>query len=65
VAFSAGIHYCLGANLARIEAAIALEARFSRVPDLALAGAPRRRATRVLRGFDALPARAGARHAAV
>src|SRR5919112_672983 len=55
VSFSSGIHYCLGAGLARMEGEIGLRALFRRFPDLALAGVPRRRATRLLRGYDALP----------
>ncbi|MER5766336.1 cytochrome P450 [Streptomyces sp. NPDC001985] len=37
LAFGYGIHYCLGAPLARLEAAIALPALFDRFPDIALA----------------------------
>jgi len=55
VAFSSGIHYCLGAGLARMEGEVGLRALFDRFPDLALDGAPRRRPTRVLRGYDAMP----------
>ncbi|KAA9154927.1 cytochrome P450 [Amycolatopsis acidicola] len=55
LAFSAGIHYCLGASLARLEAGIALRALFERFPGLSAAGAPTRRGTRVLRGYQALP----------
>jgi cytochrome P450 len=40
LAFGHGIHHCLGAPLARLEAAIALPALFSRFPDLALAVPP-------------------------
>ncbi|MGI8307117.1 cytochrome P450 family protein [Saccharopolyspora hattusasensis] len=40
LAFGHGVHYCLGAPLARLEAAIALPALFTRFPDLALAVAP-------------------------
>ncbi|MGV9880224.1 cytochrome P450 family protein [Streptomyces sp. NPDC003006] len=40
VGFGHGIHYCLGAALARQEAEIALSALFSRFPDLALEGEP-------------------------
>jgi cytochrome P450 len=57
LAFSSGIHYCLGAGLARMEGEVGLRALFGRFPDLAFAGTPRRRATRVLRGYDAMPAR--------
>jgi len=37
VAFGTGIHFCLGHQLARIEARCALEALFRRWPQLALA----------------------------
>ncbi|MBO2449717.1 cytochrome P450 [Actinomadura barringtoniae] len=40
MAFGYGVHYCLGAPLARLEAAIALPALFTRFPDLALAVKP-------------------------
>jgi hypothetical protein len=57
LAFSAGIHYCLGAQLATLEATTALEALFDRFPDLATGGAPVRRGNRVLRGFEHFPMR--------
>ena len=57
VAFSSGIHYCLGAGLARMEGEVGLRALFERFPDLALAGTPHRRATRVLRGYETMPVR--------
>ncbi|HEY4458510.1 MAG TPA: cytochrome P450 [Pseudonocardiaceae bacterium] len=57
LAFSAGIHFCLGAQLAKLEASIALEALFDRFPDLATNGTPVRRGNRVLRGFEHLPVR--------
>jgi cytochrome P450 len=60
VAFSQGIHYCLGAGLARMEGEIGLRALFERFPDLALAAPPHRRPTRLLRGFDAMPVTLGA-----
>jgi cytochrome P450 len=40
LAFGYGVHHCLGAPLARLEAAIALPALFGRYPDLALAVDP-------------------------
>ena len=57
IAFSSGIHYCLGAALARMEGEVGLRALFERFPELALDGPPHRRPTRVLRGYDAMPAR--------
>ena len=57
LAFSAGVHYCLGAGLARIEAAVALRALFTRYPGLALAGKPRRRHSRNINGMLHLPVR--------
>ncbi|MDP3891869.1 cytochrome P450 [Nocardioides sp.] len=55
LAFSAGGHFCLGAGLARLEATVALRALYERFPDLTPAGAPTRRPTRVLRGFERQP----------
>ena len=60
LSFSQGIHYCLGAGLARMEGEIGLRALFGRFPDLALAGPPHRRPTRLLRGYDAMPVTLGA-----
>jgi cytochrome P450 len=40
LAFGHGVHYCLGAPLARMEAAIALPALFARFPGLSLAASP-------------------------
>jgi len=57
LAFSSGIHYCVGAALARLEGEIGLRALFRRFPHLTLADAPHRRPTRVLRGYDAIPVR--------
>ena len=55
LAFSSGIHYCIGAALARLEGEIGLQALFRRFPALSLAGRPHRRPTRVLRGYDMIP----------
>lgn len=55
LAFSSGIHFCVGAALARVEGEVGLQALFRRFPDLAPAGVPHRRPTRVLRGYDAIP----------
>lgn len=40
VAFGHGAHFCLGAQLARLEAEVALPALFDRFPDMSLAVAP-------------------------
>ena len=55
LSFSSGAHFCLGAALARMEGEVGLRALFDRFPDLALAGPPRRRTTRVLRGYATMP----------
>jgi cytochrome P450 len=50
LAFSAGIHYCLGAPLARLEATVAVERLVQRFPALQRAGRLRRRNGTVIRG---------------
>jgi cytochrome P450 len=55
LAFSAGIHYCLGAPLARLVGAVVFEAMAERLPDLRQAGRPERRAGRTIRGPLRLP----------
>jgi cytochrome P450 len=57
LAFSAGIHYCVGAGLARLGAVIGLRSLADRFPDLRVSGAPVRRDLRTLRGFEHLPVR--------
>jgi cytochrome P450 len=61
LAFSLGMHHCLGAALARIEGRIAVEELTSRYPGLELAGPPVRRPLIVTRGFETVPVRARAR----
>ncbi|GAA2815086.1 cytochrome P450 [Crossiella cryophila] len=53
--FGAGIHYCLGAPLARVEVTAILDALRRRLPELALAGEPERRSEFVIRGLHTLP----------
>ena len=53
--FSSGIHYCLGAPLARLEGACALRALAERWPDLTLLPGARRRTGTTIRGFASLP----------
>ncbi|MDE9366663.1 cytochrome P450 [Luteipulveratus sp. YIM 133132] len=55
LALSSGVHYCVGAGLARLETAIALEMLYDRYPDLRVASPGVRRPTRVLRGYESLP----------
>jgi len=57
VSFSAGRHYCLGAALARMEGEIGLRTLLERFPDLRLEPGATRRPTRILRGYERLPAR--------
>jgi cytochrome P450 len=60
LAFSSGIHYCVGQPLARLEATIALRMLAERMPGLTLAGAIRRRNTTTIRGPIQVPVTAGA-----
>jgi cytochrome P450 len=55
LAFSGGAHYCLGAGLARLEAAVGLRTLAERFPALRVAGTPVRRELQTLRGFEHLP----------
>ena len=58
LSFGGGIHFCLGAQLARIEAEIAISTLLRRIPNLRLDDAenPEWRPTFVLRGLKRLPA---------
>jgi cytochrome P450 len=58
LSFGGGIHFCLGAQLARIEAEIAITTLLRRIPELRLDDAdnPEWRPTFVLRGLKRLPA---------
>lgn len=62
IAFGFGVHYCLGAPLARLEAQVAFRALLARCPNMTLAVAPetlRWRGAPALRGLTRLPLRLG------
>ncbi|MET8609352.1 cytochrome P450 [Streptomyces misionensis] len=54
ISFSAGIHYCIGAPLARIELAASMTALLRQAPTLALAAEPSRKPNFVIRGLEGL-----------
>ena len=55
LAFAAGVHYCLGASLAKLEASTAIGSLIRRFPVLELAGEPRWRDRLTIRGVEHLP----------
>lgn len=60
LAFSAGVHFCVGAGLARVQARLMLRELFGRFPGMVHAGPVRRRPSRNIRGVINLPVRTGA-----
>jgi cytochrome P450 len=54
IGFGAGIHFCLGAPLARLEMSVSLPALWERFPSMELAGKAVRRPTFVLRGYESV-----------
>ena len=59
VSFGAGIHFCVGAPLARLELAVALPILFARLPGLRFAEPPRYRDAFHFHGLEALKVRWG------
>lgn len=56
--FGHGVHFCLGSNLARLEARYAIQALVQRFPNMKLAtDAPVFRPNMILRGLESLPVR--------
>ncbi len=58
LAFGRGIHYCLGAPLARMEGQIAINTLLRRMPELRLKGSPESLTWRwdpPMRGLEGLP----------
>jgi cytochrome P450 len=62
VAFGWGIHYCIGAPLARLETRLTFERILDRMDDIELAGPAQRNESFVLRGLTSLPLRWTPRH---
>lgn len=52
--FGSGIHFCIGAPLARLEMRVALKVLFERLPQLSLAGTPRYRDAYHFHGLERL-----------
>ncbi len=57
LAFGIGEHFCLGANLARLEIRLIFEEMLRRLPDLEFAGPVRRLRSNFINGIKAMPVR--------
>ena len=58
ISFGAGVHFCLGAPLARLEMLVAFETILRRMPHLELVAEPQWKPTYIIRGLRSLPVRA-------
>ena len=61
VAFGIGEHFCLGSNLARLELNVIFEELLRRLPDIQLAGEPRRVRSNFINAIKYMPVRFGPR----
>src|SRR4029453_7104022 len=57
VGFGIGVHYCLGASLAKLEMRIMFEELLRRLPDLELAGPVARLRSNFINGIKSMPVR--------
>jgi cytochrome P450 len=57
LAFGVGEHFCLGTSLARLEIRVMFEELLRRLPDIELAGSPRRLRSNFINGTKTLPIR--------
>jgi cholest-4-en-3-one 26-monooxygenase len=57
LAFGIGPHFCLGANLARLEIRIMFERLLQRLPDIRLAGPVQRLRSNFINGIKHMPVR--------
>lgn len=55
LAFGRGVHFCLGAPVARLLGRVVLSELLATAAEIRLAGPPVRKTNRMLRGFDSLP----------
>lgn len=57
IAFGKGEHFCLGANLARLELRVMVEELMKRLPEMELAGPPQRLRSNFIGGIKRMPVR--------